>query len=109
MTEQETALKYDEEVITIGPAEVAKGAATVAARPRAAEANSRAEEMGARAGLVQQTGIDERVGADERRRDVGQDVPAASTRKVVFGLAVVGVLLIITYVLDYWGIIQLPF
>ncbi|MDR2107966.1 MAG: hypothetical protein LBP28_00710, partial [Coriobacteriales bacterium] len=36
-------------------------------------------------------------------------LPAPGTRRVVLGLALVGLALIVVYVLDYWTIIELPF
>ncbi|MDR3052427.1 MAG: hypothetical protein LBU48_01010 [Coriobacteriales bacterium] len=55
------------------------------------------------------------VGKDAGQTDEGlaetntEDIPNPLARRIVLILAVLGFLLIVLYVLEYWGIITLPF
>ena len=113
MTERDTVPRYDEEVITIGFAEVqsAVPSTNVQALPQEPLECYESAKALEPSDLIAPEGIKatEVPDTNTATEATPAGLPAPFARKVVLALALFGVFLIVAYVLDYWGVIQLPF
>jgi hypothetical protein len=104
MSDKKTARVIDDVVITIGVTDTNDSTlADIIVQP----ANEDKIGQGTSQGVAVPV-LEPEVESEKMSDSKPIDQPAPVARLIVLGLALVGFILILVYVLNYWGVIQLP-